>query len=1485
MEKDKNQLTVVGIGASAGGLDAIQQLFDSLPDTSGLAFVVIQHLSPDFKSMMPELLSKHTRMAIFTARDGQLIEPNCIYLNQSGKNLMVKDNHLHLLDKGSRVNLNLPVDIFFHSLGQAYQENSVGIILSGTGSDGSRGIVTIKEAGGITFVQDPRTAQFDGMPNSSISTNQIDFVLSPREIGEKIIDITSTTVDLTDAFTEKNLTKKSFTDILEHLYRKTTIDFRRYKRNTLIRRIEKRLHVHNLTNLTDYYRLLIEQPKETDRLKQDFLIGVSGFFRDNGAFESIKTNVIPKILNEDRQEIVRIWIPACSTGEEAYSLAIMCDQYIKDNNLSIDFKIFATDVDPYAVEKAGLGSFNINKAEEIPNKFLENYFIKTGESIQINKRIREKIIFSQHDILKDPPFLRMDLVSCRNMLIYFGTEAQQKVLHSFRFSLKMNGYLFLGNSESLGNYSEHFDVVDPHWKIFQSIDPAISTPPSHADRIGGLTIPARRHSEPTASLIYDIPDISTSYEPTFESYLGRNHAPSSIFIDARFNVLYTQGNIINRIKITEGVFKSNLLKMVPATIASSIRNGIRKLQQSGETVLIKNVRVHSPQESFEVDLQIQKVSQVKPAAYLVLFHEERQLPEGAEFLDGAHVSQSISHQIEDLEFELERTREQLQNVVEKLETSNEELQSSNEELMASNEELQSTNEELQSVNEELYTVNTELQEKNKELTQVTNEMDNLLKSTDIGTLFLDSSLNIRKFTPSLSKHFSLQKTDLGRPISSFTSTFKEEDRIKLITDCKICIETLSTVEEEIEGADGNIYFRRVSPFRTTDNKIEGVVITFVDITKLKQAEQALQASEHRFESLFNELKDAFVYGNVHTKGNKLKSWAVKYANPMFAEIFGTRQESEVREKLNDLELSGEHKTWRDMLYSVTKSSGGYITEEGQYQNKRFLLKLFVPNPEEYAILLSDITEQKEIQERLEGLNNKLALANSITNVAVWEWDVAEDTVISANEVWKDIYDLPRENVSKHWNERFFNDDERKAAWVTIQEHIDLKTDKYSHTFRMYDRAKKNIKWIKNTGKVTAIDSLGNPAKILGASVDITEDINQIERLRNERKFIARVMEILPNGVSVNNISNGSYIFQNKRWLDLLGIQTERTESIDFQKRVHPEDLDLYLEQRKNALNGVSSTIEIRVSSEEQPTDWVWMSSGMAPFEKTEDRTTLVHVLTDVDLVVQARQKQAALMEELEQRVSERTSELADTNMKLEESLAKEKDLNTIKSRFVATVSHQFRTPLSVIKSNLGLLNLYKEMDETKYHERAQELMDRVVKASNNMNHLMDDLLELEKINSKMVHVDKSPTDMVTILKDALMDIEQIQDDNRKAVFTIEGTPADVETDALLISQCAANLLSNAFKYSQGCKEPGCTLTFTEERVKLTIKDYGIGIPEKDQQHLFTPFFRASNVLDLSGSGMGLSIVKEYVQLLGGELVLKSEENKGVEVTIDLPIKA
>lgn len=831
---------VVGIGASAGGLEAISDFFKNTPAANGMAFIIIQHLSPDFKSMMKELLGKHTKIPISTVSRKTRIQRDHIYLNPRNKNLLCEDQFLVLTDKPPKNKLNLPIDQFFHSLAANFRERAISIILSGTGTDGSRGIKSIKETGGTIMVQEPASAQFDGMPNAAIRTQFAEIIGNPESLAKTLMKL-SKRIHFQNT-EELTIESDVFQDIMKILLKSKGVDFSKYKESTIFRRIHKRKELAQLNNDHEYLDILKTDPNEISLLFQDLLIGVTNFFRDTDAFLALRTLAFPFLIdNSIKSDTLRIWCAGCSTGEEAYSIAIVVDEFMQEKSIAKDFKIFATDVDQEALEIASRGLYPVNILSDISTDRIKKYFVRSGDKYKIIKRIREKIIFSNHDLLKDPPFIRIDMITCRNLLIYLNPDTQQKVYINFQFSLVNNGILFLGTSESLGSRQSYFKTLDPKWKIYQCKE--VQEKGKTAARDEGRIRHDRLYYQ-ERKIIQSKP---LNKEEKLTSLLIRQFASQSVFIDRDFNILYTSGDISKLLRFSIGDFSPNLSKMTEAGSMAIIRNGVRRLKNEGDKLVLTKVPWKISDNHSLLDIHFQKFIVDSNPVYLIRFLERDYTDkEISELVDDE--GKNIENQrISDLEAELKESRFDLQNAIEELETSNEELQSSNEELIAANEELQSTNEELQSVNEELYTVNTELQIKNRELEDLNNDMVNLMNTSQIGTLFLDSNLDIRKFTPAVSQVLNLEEGDIGRSIKEFASNFKDLTGKDLYNHTLEVIKTSKTREVVILAESGRFYLKKIIPFKKPGNKTEGAVINFFDVTEIVKSRSKLDIMSERLQ--------------------------------------------------------------------------------------------------------------------------------------------------------------------------------------------------------------------------------------------------------------------------------------------------------------------------------------------------------------------------------------------------------------------------------------------------------------------------------------------------------------------------------------------------------------------------------------------------------------------------------------------------------------
>lgn len=832
---------IVGIGASAGGLEALQQFFSAVPDNSGLAFVVIQHLSPDYKSLMAEILGKYTSMMVLQAENGMEVEPNIVYLIPPKKNMTIKNGRLLLTDYVHGA-INHPIDTFLASLAEERKAHALCVILSGTGSDGTSGIKSIKEHDGLVLVQDPASAKFDGMPRSAINTGLADFVLPPRELAEEILNFSNypAIVDISD--NEELFSDK---DTLSLIYltmkRVSGIDFTYYKKTTVLRRIERRMVVTHCPTLSSFAHLLEENQNEVDLLVKDILIGVTKFFRDAEFFEKLKHTVIYNILeNSGSTDPIRIWSAGCSTGEEAYSLAILFHEAMDEKKLHRDIKIFATDVDTKAIEQAGKGVFSESIVDDVSAERLARFFIKRNDQYQICKDIRKMIIFAPHNMLSDPPFGKLALICCRNVLIYFQPVLQKGLFAIFHSALKNGGYLFLGKSETASEYSKVFTPVSIAEKIYMhrsDVKMDDLMPPA-------FNIPNIQTAIPSATGLAHREENNLAMENVYSHFLEK-FLPASVVVDDQNNILHFFGGYSDYLNLAPGKATFNFFTLVNKDINLVSSTAINRCRMEKKAVTYTGVSVDTLTGRRVIDLSVQPIidsSGIDTGLLAILFVEH-----GETTLDGIvekyDINITAAQRITDLEHELQVSQNDLRTTIGELETVNEELQAANEELLTANEELQSSNEELQSVNEELYTVNSEFQQKLDELTTMTNDLSNFLSSTMIGILFVDSHLNIRKFTEYIGREFQLESQDVGRSMQIFAHSFPDED---IVTDARNVLKDLTPVDREVVGMNGRFYTMRIAPYRTTENSIRGLVITVID--SLGSSNERTRESDHETSS-------------------------------------------------------------------------------------------------------------------------------------------------------------------------------------------------------------------------------------------------------------------------------------------------------------------------------------------------------------------------------------------------------------------------------------------------------------------------------------------------------------------------------------------------------------------------------------------------------------------------------------------------------------
>ena len=836
---------IVGIGASAGGLEALELFLGHVPAGSGMAFVIVQHLDPTHKGIMPELLQRGTGMEVIQVKDRTRVRPDCVYVIPPNRDMSILHGVLHLLEPVAPRGLRLPIDFFLRSLAQDQQERSIGVILSGMGSDGTLGLRAIKEKAGVALAQEPATAKFDAMPRSVIAAGLADIVAPVEELPGKLIAYLQRTslITRTEAPLEEK-TQGALEKAVILLRAHTGHDFFLYKRNTLYRRIERRMGIHQIRKISTYVRYLQENSQELDLLFKELLIGVTNFFRDPPVWEQLSTQVLPALLASHAPgHALRAWVPGCSTGEEAYSLAILfkeaAEQYRSKENYTL--QIFATDLDRDAIDKARQGVFPDNIAADVSPERLSRFFVKEDRGYRVCKEIREMVLFAPQNLIMDPPFTKLDILSCRNLLIYLTAEVQKKLMPLFHYSLCPGGVLLLGSAETIGGATDLFAPLSGNLRLFRRMESGLRPEP--------VAFPSSFNAGPPAGPeARQTPKPSLSIQSVADQLVLQRYAPPAVLVNDKGDIFYVSGRTGNYLEPAAGKANWNIFVMAREGLRYELASGFQKALGKKERVTLRGLTVETNGGEQGVNVTIQRLAEPGPLQGLVMVvFTDVAAPVTAKVALHPPKTHVRTRRVAELEQELLQIRSESQVTHEQMQTSQVEFRSANEELQSANEELQSTNEELttskeemQSLNEELQTVNTELQVKLDEFSRVSNDMKNLLDSTDIATLFLDNNLNVRRFTPQATKIIKLISADAGRPITDLVSDLAYPT---LADDVREVLRTLASTEKAVPARDGRWFTVRIMPYRTLDDRIDGVVITFADISVAKALEKKLRAKQ------------------------------------------------------------------------------------------------------------------------------------------------------------------------------------------------------------------------------------------------------------------------------------------------------------------------------------------------------------------------------------------------------------------------------------------------------------------------------------------------------------------------------------------------------------------------------------------------------------------------------------------------------------------
>jgi two-component system, chemotaxis family, CheB/CheR fusion protein len=954
---------IVGIGASAGGLTALQDFFGHMPAASGMAFVVIVHLPPEHESSLPAILQQHTSMPVLAVTEPVRVEPNHIYVIPPASHLSMQDGMIQLSEPDRPRGRRVPIDLFFRTLAETHASQAAAIVLSGVGADGTLGLTRVKELGGVTLVQEPSEAEYPDMPRSAIATGFVDFVLPVAQMPQQLLAYqqhpTNSAISLE---AHRNPDEEALRDILTIMRARTGHDFSHYKRSTLLRRIGRRLVVHNLDSLVDYPAVLRAQLTEIQALLRDFLISVTNFFRDPAAFAALEAIVPHLFTGKTADDQVRVWVAGCATGDEAYSVAMLLTEHAAQLDQPPSIQVFATDIDEDAITVAREGLYVETIANDLSPERLQRFFTPEFGRYRINKAIRDLVLFATHNLLRDPPFSKIDLVTCRNLLIYLNRDAQQQVLSLFHFALRPQGYLFLGSAESSDGVHNLFATIDKQQRLYQrhfggSAPPPLPAPPLASPQRSSV-VEARTASMEQRHSLHDL-----------HQELLAPYAPPSVLINESQEIVHFSSRATRWLEF-RGEPSFNLLSVVHPALRIELRSTLLAATQGHKRPEVRRVQINDPDALHQIDLRVHPLHMPDWAKGLTLvIFEEVQTADATTVParsddDGDILQQQLEAENQRLKEQLRATIEQYETSLEELKASNEELQATAEEYRAATEELETSKEELQSVNEELSTVNDELKHKVDEVSQANNDLHNLLVATDIGTLFLDRALFITRYTPRVRELFNIIPTDLNRPLAHVTHTLNYDH---LAQDAAQVLERLMPIEREVRNHDGRWYLMRVLPYRTLQDRIDGVVVTFIEITARKQSEEVLRRNDERFRLLYEYVRDYAIF-SIDTE-QRVRDWNVG-AERIFGyapvEIIG--QSVRVLFTPEDI-AAGEHE------HELQRAAADGSTDDERWHMRRGGTRFYVSGittalydesgaVQSFLKIGRDLTERKQAEEQL-----------------------------------------------------------------------------------------------------------------------------------------------------------------------------------------------------------------------------------------------------------------------------------------------------------------------------------------------------------------------------------------------------------------------------------------------------------------------------------------------------------------------------------------
>lgn len=1428
---------VIGLGASAGGLDALEQFFDHAPVDSGAAFIVVMHLSRDFKSMLDELLARHTGMAVKPAIAGAKIEANTVYVIQPDTSLEV-GTELLKVEKRQTVGAEgvaVAVDVMLQSLAANWGVRSASVILSGSGSDGAKGTQAVREAGGFTCAQSPETAKFDSMPIASISTDAVNAVEAPDQLAHTVVEgLELPLLSRTSPIPTEH--EQAMSLIVDSVVGSSTIKAREYKHSTFERRISRRMMALRINDLTEYAQLVHDDSKEAQTLSQELLIGVTDFFRDDKPFKVIQNQIVAQIIKNAHEEkrSVRIWIAGCATGEEVYSIAILFREALRDMPFEIDVQIFATDISKKHLAEATRGIYSEERVSNIPKTLLKRYFELDEDTKDwtVIKRVRNMVVFAPHDLLSDPPFTKLDLVCCRNVLIYFSVEAQQRILGGFAFGLRHGGFLFLGSSETVGGQREAFEFVDARNRIFQRSQR--HAPPRSMSRAREL-YPA---SVPLLSTARKNTRIrGAELQPAYAALLAQ-FAPASLLISDERDLLHTFGNASRFLRAPQGVANLDVTELIDPALKAPLIAALERANKGKGALTFSKIATESvPEAGLLVDLTVQRLEPKDENAssqFLAIVDDHKSHDQQGDSIPVIDADELISNRNADLEDELARTREALQSTIEEIETANEELQASNEELMSANEELQSTNEELSSVNEELYSVNAEYHRQNDDLSRLTNDFDLLLNATQIGVMFLDDESKITRFTGLAKTLFGLEDSDIGRPMSTFNSPFTDFD----FAESMRSLPTYGSVsEQECTDNSGKPWIIRM----VRDDANFGVVVAFIDIEDLRGAEAELRTTHQMLKGLRSATNDFIL-----EVGPQFKT---VYNQVGFADFVGI----EGFELPHTLAFDNVHPDDLDRLKE-------YFAAAQESNPDDFFCRMYSKRDDDYRHLRASVT-------KLENGNWQIVATDveeisQLIRQASGEQAIAKASILSGSSyrVFVDhlgICGLANSHFATLVGKEQEEIDGKALATV-------LPSGLYASVLDGFEAAV-NGQASEVVAEVTITDApvlfsinlipVIRESETIGVifdGVNVAEVADYAEKFSTNDRLITAATRNSNRPVAIVERANGNVIFANYAAQTMLGLSSNEFEVGKFNiSRLTPECGEASWTE---FLKQVADKGEFIIN------DQLVLDRAKLPMKAD------IHI--EADLV--DAQSHVAIVRVIENPDKVRTIEdLKERSRKLTSS---NRDLE----QFTSAVAHDLRAPLRHITS-------FSDMLETKADaltpEEVNEHAGIIAGSARNLSNMVAALLDYARIGLREKPMERC--DLEKVLATARLNLsEEIAASD--AIVVVSGKGHMKGNFELLVS-LFQNLISNSIKYRKPDVPPEITIEIVksdDDGATVSIADNGIGIDADFSRKIFQIFRRLHSEDEYSGLGIGLTICRKIAELHSTEISLDTDYTGGSRFVLE-----